>query len=58
MLIYQWRPHRITQEINYKDGLKAGKMYVFDRHGKVVEERTFKEGIEQKETAGGGSFRP
>ena len=46
MLLFNWRPHYVTQEINYKDGVKDGKMYVFDKKGKPVVEKTFKEGVE------------
>ena len=46
MLLLNWRPNYVTTQINYKDGLKNGKMYVFDKRGKVKIEKDFSEGME------------
>jgi len=43
---YNWRPHKVTSKITYKNGVKDGKMIVYDKRGRVAIEKTFKEGIE------------
>ena len=36
----------VTSIANYKDGLKHGKTQIFDKKGKMISEKEFKEGVE------------
>lgn len=55
---YSWRPYYKTTEIDYKDGVKHGKMYLYDKRGNVKVEKTFEEGVEVREDGKPVHFNP
>jgi len=52
---FEFRGNRIISEAEYKDGVKHGKVKIYDQTGKVVKEQKYKNGVQVVE---GANFSP
>lgn len=55
---YKWRPYKIVSEIDFKEGVKDGKMVMYDKRGRKVVQKYFKEGVEVREDGKPVKFQP